>query len=162
MIGSRERETAIGALVVLIGLAVLGIAYGTGRHRDKMDGYDLQVRFNKADGINVGSDLRLAGVSVGKVVAQGLDDHFRAVLTLRVQNGIAIPVDSSAVIQTDGLMGSKFIAVQPGGEDDLLKTGQMFQYSQDSVNVQDILEQIIAMGENRRAKQQTQQGGSAP
>lgn len=159
MIGSRERDTAIGAMVVLVGLAILGVAYGTSASRAKVDGYDIQARFNKADGINVGSDLRMAGVSVGKVVSQVLDDRFRAIVTLRVQKGVSIPVDSSAVIQTDGLMGSKFIAIQPGGEDDMLKPGQMFQSSQDSVNVQDILEQIIAMGENRRAKQKK---GSAP
>lgn len=160
MLGSRERDTAIGGLVLVLGLAVLGIAYGAG-NRAKMVGYDVQARFNKADGISVGSDLRLSGVSIGKVVAQGLDDRFRAVLTLRLQPGVVIPTDSSALIQTDGLMGAKFIAVQPGGDDEMLKPGQMFQSTQDSVNVQDLLEQIIAQGENRRAKQQNQ-GGAAP
>jgi len=160
VLGSRERDTAIGGLVLVLGLAVLGIAYGAG-NRAKMVGYDVQARFNKADGISVGSDLRLSGVSIGKVVAQGLDDRFRAVLTLRLQPGVVIPTDSSALIQTDGLMGAKFIAVQPGGDDEMLKPGQMFQSTQDSVNVQDLLEQIIAQGENRRAKQQNQ-GGAAP
>lgn len=159
MITSRERETAIGAMVFLVGALVLGVSY-TASSRAKLEGYDLQARFNKADGISVGSDLRLSGLSIGKVVGQGLDDRFRAVLTLRLQPGITIPTDSSAIIQTDGLMGSKFIAIQPGGEDDVLKPGQMFQSTQDSVNVQDLLEQIIAQGETRRAKQQ--QGGSAP
>lgn len=155
MLGSRERETAIGALVMVVALAVLGISYAA-NSRAKIDGYDVQARFNKADGINVGSDLRLSGVSIGKVVAQKLDDRFRAVLTLRIQPGVDIPVDSSAIIQTDGLMGAKFIAIQPGGDDETLKPGQMFQSSQDSVNVQDLLEQIIAQGEARRAKQQKQ------
>jgi len=159
VIGSRERETAIGAMVLLVGLAVLGVSYGASS-RAKLEGYDLQARFNKADGISVGSDLRLSGLSIGKVVAQGLDDRFRAVLTLRLQPGITIPTDSSAIIQTDGLMGAKFVAIQPGGEDEVLKPGQMFQSTQDSVNVQDLLEQIIAQGEARREKQQ--QGGSAP
>ena len=153
MVTSRERETLIGACVLLTGMAVLGFAYVVGGKHAKTDGYELVARFNKAEGIGVGSDLRLAGVSIGKVVSQGLDDHFRAVLTLRVDQGITFPVDSGALIQTDGLMGAKYISVQPGGEDDLLKPGQSFQFTQDSVNVQDLLEQIVAQGEARRAKQ---------
>lgn len=155
MLGSRERETLVGGLVLIVGLTVLGVSYAA-NSRAKIDGYDVVARFNRADGINVGSDLRLSGVSIGKVVDQKLDDRFRAVLTLRVQPGVAIPDDSSALIQTDGLLGAKFIAIEPGGDDAVLKPGQMFQSSQDSVNVMDLLEQIIAQGESRRAKQQTQ------
>lgn len=153
MVTSRERETLIGACVILTGLAVLGFAYVTGAKHTKIQGYDVEAAFNKAEGISVGSDLRLAGVTVGKVVAQRLDDRYRAVLTLRVAEGVTFPVDSAAQIQTDGLMGGKFIAVQPGGEDEVIKPGKSFQFTQDSVNVQDLLEQIIAQGESRRAKQ---------
>ncbi|OIQ87649.1 putative phospholipid ABC transporter-binding protein MlaD [mine drainage metagenome] len=153
MLASRQKETLIGACVLLLGALVLGMAYRPGREGG-MEGYNLQARFNKADGVGIGSDIRLSGVSVGKVVRQTLDGQFRAVLTLRLRPDVQVPDDSAAVIRTDGLLGAKFIAIVPGGDEANLKPGQSFDATQDSVNVLDLLEQIIAQGESNRAKQQ--------
>lgn len=147
---SRRRETVIGAGVVLLGAAVLAFAYGASS-RASVPGYELVARFNKADGIALGSDVRLAGVSVGKVVGQSLDDRFRAVIRFRVEADLQVPDDSAALILTDGLLGSKFIALQPGADDTTMKPGEELRYTQDSMNVQDLLEMIIAQGKAKRA-----------
>jgi phospholipid/cholesterol/gamma-HCH transport system substrate-binding protein len=140
----------IGAGVLLAGIAVLVLAYG-GLGRPAVPGYDLIGRFHRADGIGVGSDVRLGGVSVGKVIKQSLDDQFRAVITMRVAADLAVPEDTAALVQTDGLLGGKFIALQPGGDEANLKPGQELHYTQDSMQLEDLLEQIIAQGESRRA-----------
>ena len=147
---TRQRETAIGACVVLFGAIVLAIAYGTGG-RASVPGYELSARFNKAEGISQGSDVRLAGVTVGKVVGQTLDDRFRAVIRFRVAPSVQLPDDSAALVQTDGLLGAKFIALQPGGDETNLKPGDELRYTQDSMNVQDLLELIIAQAQAKRA-----------
>lgn len=151
-----RRDTIIGAGVVVVGAVVLAVVYGS-TGRSSQPGYDLIAAFNKAEGISVGSDVRLAGVSIGKVVRQSLDDRFRAILTLRVAPGLQVPDDSSAAIHTDGLLGAKYITLQAGGDDTNLKPGEEIRYTQDSVNLQDLLQLIIAQGEARRAAQ-----GKAP
>ncbi len=145
-----ERETAIGAVVLVVGVFIMALAYG-GTADNKMNGYDLQANFAKAEGINVGAEVRLAGVAVGKVTAQRLDPHFRAQLTLRMAPDVKLPRDSAALIETDGLLGSKFVAVQPGADEADLKPGGSFQFTQSSMNVTDILELIISQAKAARA-----------
>jgi phospholipid/cholesterol/gamma-HCH transport system substrate-binding protein len=145
-----DHETAIGAAAMLAGVAVLALAYGSGGSASA-PGYELEARFNKADGISVGSDVLLAGLSVGKVVAQRLDPNFRAVLTMRVDPSVALPTDSAALIETDGLLGAKFIALQPGADEKNLPPGGEFRFTQDSMNVTDILELIVSQAKAQHA-----------
>ena len=156
---SADRETIIGGAVILVGAVILAVVYGTVGHA-ALPGYDLMARFNKAEGITVGSDVRLSGVSVGKVVAQQLDDRFRAEITMRLQPGTAVPDDGAALIQTDGLLGAKYIALQPGGDETNLKPGDEIRYTQDSLSVDDLLELIIAQAEAKRSAD-GQSGGAA-
>jgi len=155
-----DRDTLIGAGVMAVGAVVLALTYGT-VGRATVPGYDLMAAFNKAEGIGVGSDVRLSGVSVGKVVAQRLDDRFRAVLTLRLTPAVILPDDTSAAVHTDGLMGAKYITLQPGGDEANLKPGDRIRFTQDSLNLQDLLQLIIAQGEAKRAEAQAGQGNPA-
>ncbi len=84
------------------------------------------------------------------MIDQHLDSRFRALLTLRVAPGIELPKDSAALIETDGLLGSKFIALQPGADDKNLKPNSEFQFTQSSMNLNDILELIISQAESKR------------
>lgn len=156
---SRNRDTLIGAGVVLLLVLLLGLSYG-GAGRASVPGYDLVASFNHADGITAGSDVRLSGVSVGKVVAEHLDDRYRAVITMRLAPGVPVPADSAALIQTDGLLGAKYIALQPGADETNLKPGEAMRYVQDSMNLQDLLELIVAQAKARRAGQDPK-GGTA-
>jgi phospholipid/cholesterol/gamma-HCH transport system substrate-binding protein len=143
------RETVIGAAVLAVAVVVLGMAYG-GRVDQRAPGYDLKARFAKADGISIGSDVRLAGVSVGQVVAQELDPKFHALLTLRVAPSVALPKDSAALIETDGLLGAKYVSLQPGADEKNLKPNSEFQFTQSSMNLNDILELIISQAQSKR------------
>lgn len=146
-----ERETVIGAVVLVVGIGIMAMAYGDTAEK-KMAGYDLNANFAKAEGIKLGADVRLAGVSVGRVVAQRLDPRFQAQLVLRMAPDVKLPRDSAVLIETDGLLGSKFIAVQPGADDAELKPGGTFQFSQSSMNVTDILELIISQAKAAKGK----------
>lgn len=149
---SKTREITIGAIVVATGAVLFGWLYA-GHAASKAVGYDLIARFNRAEGVHVGSEVRLSGMSVGRVVAQGLDKNYRAVLTLRLDPKVQVTADTAAVIQTDGLLGSKFIALQPGADEAMLKPGAEVQYTQDSVNVEDLMALIIAQAKAKRAEE---------
>ena len=146
-----ERETVIGAVVVAIGVGIMAMAYGS-TSETKIAGYNLTASFTKAEGINTGAEVRLAGVTVGKVVEQKLDPQFRAQLTLRLAPDIKLPRDSAALIETDGLLGPKFVALQPGADDALLQPGATLQYTQSSMNVTDILQMIISQAKVAKGK----------
>ncbi|MGE5548021.1 MAG: outer membrane lipid asymmetry maintenance protein MlaD [Solirubrobacterales bacterium] len=147
------RDTIIGAVVVLVATILLGLVYDKDNGKAAkaaQGGYELMARFNRADGIAIGSDVRLSGVSVGKVVGQTLDPSFRAVLTFRIAPNIALTADSAAAIKTDGLLGAKYVELQPGADDGILKPGQEITYTQDAMVIEELLDKIIQQGKSKR------------
>lgn len=149
MMQTRKTETIIGASVLLIGAVLLGALY-SGGSKAKTSGTLYTARFNRAEGVGIGSDVRLSGIQVGRVSGQSLDDGFRAVLSMRIDPSVQLSADTAAVIHTDGLLGAKFIALQPGAADDILPAGSEIPFTQDSVAVEDLLETIIAQGKAMR------------
>lgn len=151
MVSRVDRDTVTGGAVVLVGGMLLMLAFAlAGKSAETGEGYALKARFNRADGINVGSTVRLSGAPVGKVVEQTLDDRYRAVLTLQLRKDIQLTADTAAVIYTDGLLGAKFIELKPGGDEQMLKPGAEIQYTQDAVVIEDLLDMIIQQGRAKR------------
>ena len=151
MIG-ENRQIIVGGLVV-VGL-VLMLALSFGRSAiEAPDGYPLKAVFNRVDGLAEGDEVRLAGIRVGTVAEQILDDQFRAVVTFRIDENLKLPMDSSVAIHTDGLFGAKFAVLEPGGEEDLLEPGDEITFTQDAMTVDEILELIISQGRARQRKQ---------
>lgn len=149
---SRARETAIGA--VTLGVLVL-LLWTNAADRDEVGegatGYKLSATFQRTEGLEPGADVRVAGMTVGQVVGQTLDDRFRAQVTMRIDSGVDIPADSAAIIETDGLLGAKYIEIQPGGAEDMLAPGQRFDYAQGSVVIEELLAKVVAQAKAKRA-----------
>ncbi|MDO8605691.1 MAG: outer membrane lipid asymmetry maintenance protein MlaD [Phaeospirillum sp.] len=151
MASRNDRDTVTGGAVVVFGALLLTLAFSIGgKSTESADGYTLSARFNRADGISVGSPVRLSGAVIGRVVDQGLDDRYRAVLTFQVRSDIKLASDTAAVIYTDGLLGAKFIELKLGGDDQMLKPGQEIQYTQDAVVIEDLLDMIIQQARAKR------------
>ena len=118
-------EALVGLVVVLVAIGFVVFAYGRTQAGGSADGYVLKARFTNVSGVSPGTDVRMAGIRVGKVAAQSLDPvSFQAVLDLSIDKGLSLPVDSSAAITTEGLLGGTFIALTPGGETAMLKPGE--------------------------------------
>jgi phospholipid/cholesterol/gamma-HCH transport system substrate-binding protein len=139
----NPTELIAGAVVLLVAGVFLGYAMAnTGR--TAMAGMTLRAKFERIDGLNVGADVRLAGVKVGSVTATGVDPQtFQAVVTMSVQANLKLPRDSSAEIGSDGLLGSKAIAIVPGGEDKLLGEGGEFTITQSAASLEQLLGKFI-------------------
>lgn len=151
MVFKGGRETMIGAVTLTVMALFL---WSNAADRDEVGedagGYRLEAVFQRTDGLNVGADVRVAGLSVGQVTGQRLDDAFRAHVTLRITGDVDIPMDSAAVIETDGLLGSKYIEIQPGGAEDMLENGQRIDYTQGSVVIEELLAKIVAQAKAKR------------
>jgi len=128
----------------------LGLSYGGSRLKPT-GGYALTATFNRVDGLSVGDDVRLSGVKVGSVEHQVLNDRYRALVTLRITADVKLPTDTAAAIHTDGLFGTKFVILDPGGEDVNIEPGGNVSFTQDAVLVDELLELIIAEGKARGA-----------
>ena len=139
-------ETLMGAVVLIVAAVFLVFAYqGSQTHVE--GGYRISARFGDASGISLGSDVRIGGVKVGIVSDLGLDSKtYEAVATLQVQPQTRIPEDSSAAIVSAGLLGEKYIAITPGSDDKMLADGSKVQFTQSSVNLEELIGKFMFSG----------------
>ncbi|MEO1089107.1 MAG: outer membrane lipid asymmetry maintenance protein MlaD [Pseudomonadota bacterium] len=139
-------ETLLGAIVLLVACGFVVYAYGTSDAGDP-GGYTLNARFDRIDGINVGSDVRISGIKVGEVVGQSLDPTtFRAELVLSVRPDLSLPADSSAAIVSESLLGGRYVALAPGGDDVALQPGDQISFTQSSINLEDLVGRFVFSG----------------
>lgn len=145
---------------VLAGAAVLAVAagfviwgFGDGFRRDA--GYEVTASFPDVDGVGVGTEVRLAGVRVGRVSAVSLNPvTYMADARLTIPEDIALPSDSAALIQTDGLLGGAYIQIQPGGSSDNLAPGAEIEDVQGAVSLLSLMMKFV--------DSQAQDEGNAP
>lgn len=141
----RNSVELITGVVVLIALALMLVAavVGEGRKSDST-GYPLHASFSHIDGLGVGSDVRLAGVTVGQVVEERVDPtSYKAEVTFTVRPDIKLPTDSAAIITSDSLLGGKYIALSPGGDEQNLKPNAMVNQTQGSISLEQLLSKFI-------------------
>lgn len=158
-------ELLAGAVVLLAAAGFLGYAVAhTGRGH--ISGYSLNAKFQRIDGLAPGADVRLAGVKVGSVEATSIDPStYQAVVRFSVEPQIRLPRDSSAEITSDGLLGSKFLSLSPGGDEKMLADGATVTITQSAVSLEQLLGKFIFnVGDLTSAvqKQLKEQGAADP
>lgn len=136
-------EALIGFAVLLLGAWFTWYAY-TRTQSGSVDGYELIAGFSSAEGIAIGSDVRISGIKVGSVTQSQIDPKtFQARIKLSVAKEIELPVDTVAKITSEGLLGGNYVSLSPGGEMDVLKAGDEIEQTQGSVNLMGIIGQAI-------------------
>jgi phospholipid/cholesterol/gamma-HCH transport system substrate-binding protein len=139
-------ETVMGAVVLAVAGGFLYFAYSNSNVKP-IDGYTLTASFSNISGITPGSSVRIGGIKVGVVEALTLDPKsYQAVAVLRVGNDVKIPKDSSAAVQSTGLIGEKFLAIEPGGEEDNMKNGDKIAFTQPSVSLEEMIGKFVFSG----------------
>jgi phospholipid/cholesterol/gamma-HCH transport system substrate-binding protein len=132
-------ETLMGAFVIVVAAGFLYFAY-TSTGVGSLGGYELNARFASADGIATGTDVRLHGVKVGRVASLDLDPKTYAVnAAISVRSDIKIPDDSSIKVTSAGIMGSSYLAIQPGGSDKMLPPGGEITNTQGSIDLMGLI-----------------------
>jgi len=145
---SNLVESIIGAVVLLVAGWFLVFAYertdGT-----NIDGYVLQARFDRIDGLNVGSDVRVAGIKIGKVLSNDLDGaSFQAIVKFSVMSGLELPADTAAAITSESLLGGVYLNLLPGGEEDVLADGDEIEETQDAVDLLGLIGKFTTGGDD--------------
>jgi phospholipid/cholesterol/gamma-HCH transport system substrate-binding protein len=109
-------------------------------------GYHVTANFDNIGDLKVGSPVSMAGVSVGEVEKIRFDPKsFQAVVGLRMDPQFnQIPDDSFASIQTQGLLGGKYIGLSPGGADTYLKNGSHIDQTQSAIVLETLINKLFA------------------
>ncbi|MBT8152851.1 outer membrane lipid asymmetry maintenance protein MlaD [Epibacterium ulvae] len=144
----NPTEVVVGGVVLAaaIGFAIFA-SQAAGLSRGGSD-YPLSASFRSIEGVNVGTDVRLAGVKVGTVTEVGLNaETFRADTTISISNGVEIPDDSAAVIASEGLLGGNFVEIVPGGSPFGLEPGDEILDTQGSVSLISLLLKFVSGGD---------------
>ncbi|MEM7073342.1 MAG: MlaD family protein [Pseudomonadota bacterium] len=111
---------------------------------------DLVASFGDTTGLQAGAPVMLAGTQIGKVQSLALERNFAVQVRIRLDQAIAIPLDSSASVVSSTLLGTKFIDIKPGGAFETLHYGDSFDYTEDSLDFVEVLYRIVTAAENRR------------
>src|SRR3546814_4627397 len=108
-------ETLLGAVVLGVAGLFLLFAYDSA-DLGSGGGYEVHADFTTIGSLKVGSDVRLAGIKVGTVAGQELDQaSYLARVTLSLDPVVQLPTDTSASISSEGLLGGNFVDLEPGG-----------------------------------------------
>jgi phospholipid/cholesterol/gamma-HCH transport system substrate-binding protein len=141
--GGNVIETVMGAVVIAVAAVFLFFAY-TASHVGAGSGYKLKAQFSSVDGLNIGSDVSLAGVKIGTVTAETLNPKtFLATVHMTIEQQFKLPEDSVAKIASPGLLGNKYVEIVPGGSDQTIPAGGQIKYTQASVSLEDLIGQMI-------------------
>lgn len=142
-------EVLTGILVLIVAVGFLGYAIANSGSGPSGGGYPLYANFDNIAGLNVGSDVRLAGVKIGSVQATAIDPKtYLARVTLDIRNGVDLPKDSGATVASESLLGGIYLAISAGGSDQVMKPGESFSATQGAVSLQDLLGKFIFSATN--------------
>ncbi|GAA0592940.1 MlaD family protein [Caenispirillum bisanense] len=141
--GRNPIETILGAVVLVVAGLFLAFAYSMADIRP-VQGYPLKAVFTKTGDLQVGSDVRVSGIKVGSVVEQRLDrDTFNALVVMTIVPDVRLPADSTATIVSDGLLGGKYVRLQPGSATEMLDSGGTITRTEDFQSMEDLVGEII-------------------
>jgi phospholipid/cholesterol/gamma-HCH transport system substrate-binding protein len=144
MQSNASRDLFVG-LFVLLGLGALGylslqiggLEFRTGER------IVLRATFDDIGGLSPRAPVRVAGVKIGQVSAIELNEDLRATVSLDVEAGLDLSIDSSAAIRTAGLLGDQYIAVELGAEDEALADGDEFSFTESALSIDKLVGRLV-------------------
>jgi phospholipid/cholesterol/gamma-HCH transport system substrate-binding protein len=105
------------------------------------DSYSLFARFTSVSGLRTGSSIQMLGIEVGRVDDFTMDqENQMAVVEFRINKGIKIYDDAIASIKTEGLIGDRYVSIDPGGgTDELLQPGGTITETESPTDIQELI-----------------------
>ena len=150
-------ETLLGAFVLAVAGFFLVFSYQTA-NVGGVDGYTVTADFAGTGGLKSGDDVTISGVKVGSVTSVALlPETYLARVYMDVASGIKLPTDTVALISSESLLGGRYLALEPGAEEDMLPENGHIQFTQAPQNLEQLLGKFIfSVSENK------DKGGAAP
>ena len=141
---SPGRDLIVG-LFVLAGLAALGwLSFSVGGFTlHQRGGLRLFADFSETGDLKIHAPVVIAGIRVGEVSKLSLNKDFRARVEINVDPNLRLPTDTSASIVTAGVLGDRYISLQPGGDERILQSGDRISYTESAVILERLIGQLV-------------------
>ena len=167
MQSNRTLEIGTG-LFVLLGFAALLFlttqlpASGVKFAGQKV-GYHVTAEFDNIGDLKIGSPVTMSGVRVGEVSSIHFDSRvYKAVVGMRIDPQYnEIPEDSFASIQTEGLLGGKYVGISPGGLETYLKDDSRIDQTQSAIVLESLINKFFAAFASKGSGASDNQGTEA-
>jgi phospholipid/cholesterol/gamma-HCH transport system substrate-binding protein len=151
MQNTRAIDVSVG-LFILLGLAAMLLlaaqTIGQGQ-LSSGETYQISARFDHVGDLKVRAPVSLAGVTIGRVesiVADPVD--FQAVVTLQIDASFdKLPADTGAIIESSGLLGGKHVALEPGGDTEILHDSDEILLTQSSISLENLIGKYMLKGD---------------
>ncbi|NVK17948.1 MAG: outer membrane lipid asymmetry maintenance protein MlaD [Methylocystaceae bacterium] len=142
--GKNLVETVMGMVVLLVAAGFLFTAVKTAQI-SSVEGYEVEAAFLKIGGLQKGSDVRMNGIKIGSVSESRLDtDTYDAVISMTIRPDLKLPSDTVASIVSGGLIGGKYVRLEPGADrDNYIQDGGRIETTKDFKSLEDQVGEII-------------------
>lgn len=133
-------EVVVGAGVLIAAGGFLAYAVQATGFSGSNDDVRVTASFRSAEGLSVGTEVRLAGVAIGTVSAMTLNtESYRAETVLSLTRAVPIPDDSAAIVASEGILGGNFVEIVPGGSELYFASGGEITDTQGAVSLLQLL-----------------------
>ena len=137
--GTLEAVVGLFMIAGFAALAYLALQLGEVPIFSRGNTFLLEAEFNNVAGIKEGASVQVAGVVVGSVEDIRLGDDQYAVLTMRLDNFVKVPVDSIASVKSQGIIGDKYIQLSLGGDQDVLAEGGVITETESAIDIESLI-----------------------
>ncbi|MBW2684157.1 MAG: outer membrane lipid asymmetry maintenance protein MlaD [Deltaproteobacteria bacterium] len=134
-------EMAVG-LFMIVGFCAFGylaLQLGEVSFLTSSTTYIINAEFDNVAGVKKGASVQVAGVVVGSVAAVTLGEDEVAVLALKVDKKLKVPIDSMASVKSQGIIGDKFIQLSFGGDEENFKPGEVLRDTESSMDIESLI-----------------------
>ncbi|MCP4339968.1 MAG: outer membrane lipid asymmetry maintenance protein MlaD [Desulfobulbaceae bacterium] len=138
---NNTLEMVVGLFMVIGFAAFVYLALQLGEVSFLSDSktYLLKAEFDNVAGVKKGASVQVAGVEVGEVTVVELSEDEVAVLSLKIDNSLEVPIDSMASVKSQGIIGDKYIQLSLGGEEELFKPGELLRETESSLDIESLI-----------------------
>ncbi|MDD4616651.1 MAG: MlaD family protein [Alphaproteobacteria bacterium] len=147
--GHNVFETILGAVVLAFAALFLVFAYNSA-DLHKVQGYTVTANFPMVDGVKDGTDVKINGVKVGSIQGLKLNtepgpSQYLVSVSMSVANSIQLPTDTIAMVSSESLLGGKYMSLEPGVDETMIKTDGTGRISrtQAPLRLDDLIGQLI-------------------
>jgi phospholipid/cholesterol/gamma-HCH transport system substrate-binding protein len=147
MIRIRTIEISVGAFLVAGALAIVFLVVRVSGINPAAGGdtYTLHARFDEIAGLSMRSKVSMAGVTIGRVTAIEIDSEYgEAIVSMAIDQRIDnLSVDAGARIQTEGILGGRYVSLIPGAEDEYLVDGDTITETQGAFVLENLIGELV-------------------
>jgi len=137
-------EALIGFAVLVVAAVFLSSMLRVGPEHSGTGSYSLIAEFTSAQGLDVGTDVRMAGITIGTITDMQINMlTYKADVTMKITDGIEVFEDSLVKVSSDGLLGEAYVNIQQGAIPIALMDGDRIVDTQGRIDLVDALAEFV-------------------